>query len=174
MEIRPPSRICRLLTNPSPSLPEQIFRRDFAIGEDHFAGVAGAQSELIFFFPGLEAGSALFDDERRDAVAFLCGVGDRHTHADVRVMAIGGEGFRAVDDPGAVFSYGLGARAAGVGTGFRLGERPAAELFALRQRGDVFLFLFFAAEFVDVIGAERIVRGHDDADGAIHARQVPR
>ena len=65
----------------------------------------------------------------------------------------------------------VGARAAGVGAGFRLGERPAAELFPLRERDHVFLPLRFGAEFVDVIGAKRIVRGDDDADRAVHARQ---
>jgi hypothetical protein len=67
--------------------------------------------------------------------------------------------------------FAAGARAAGVGAGFGLGERPAAELFALRQRHDVFFLLLFAAEFVDVIGAERIVRRDDDADRAVHARK---
>ena len=68
--------------------------------------------------------------------------------------------------------FGDGARAAGVGAGFRFGERPAAEFFALRQRHDVFLALRLGAKFVDVVGAERIVRGHDEPDGAIDARQL--
>ncbi len=118
---------------------EQIFRRDVAIGENDFAGVAGAQPELVFFLAGLEAGRSLLDDERGNAVALLCGVGDGHAHADVGVVAVGGEGFRAVDDPAAVLLHGHGARAAGVGAGFRLGERPAAEFLALGERDDVFL-----------------------------------
>ena len=93
-------------------------------------------------------------------------------HADIGVVAVGGERLRAVDDPAAVFLRGRGARAAGVGTGFGFGERPAAQLLALRERRDVLLFLLFVAEFVDVIGAERIVRRDDDADRAVHAREL--
>ncbi len=69
-------------------------------------------------------------------------------------------------------AHGNCARAARVRAGFRFGERPAAEFFALRERHDVFLFLFFAAEFVEVIRAERIVRRDDQSDRAIHARQL--
>ena len=86
-------------------------------------------------------------------------------------MAVGGESFRAVDDPGAVADR-RGARAASIGTRFRLGERPAAELFALRQRRHVFLASVLRCRIVDVIGAKRIVRGDDDADGAIDARKL--
>ncbi len=71
----------------------------------------------------------------------------------------------------AVFLVGVGARAAGVGASFGFGERPAAEFLALGERDDVFRFLRLGAEFVDVVGAERIVRGDDDADRAVHARQ---
>ena len=74
--------------------------------------------------------------------------------------------------PAAVFAHGGGARAACIGAGFRFRERPAAELFALRERRDVFLLLLFGAELIDVIGAERIVRRDDDADRAVHARKL--
>ena len=172
--MRPPSRICRLLTNPSPSLPSRFSAGDLAIGENHFAGVAGAQAQLVFFFAGLESRRSLLDDERGNSVALFRWIGDGHAHADVGVMAVGGESFRAVDEPAAVLLHGRGARAACVGACFGFGERPAAEFFALRERRDVLFLLLFAAEFVDVIGAERIVRGDDDADRAVHARQVPR
>ena len=86
-------------------------------------------------------------------------------------MAVSGEGFRAVENPRAIAADSCGARATGVRAGFGLGERPAAELFSLRERDDVFLFLRFGAEFVDVICAKRIVRGDDDADGAVDARK---
>ena len=55
----------------------------------------------------------------------------------------------------------IGARAAGVGARLRLGERPAAEIFALRQRHHIFLPLRLGAKFVDVVGAQRIVRRDD-------------
>ena len=50
---------------------EEIFGGHAAIGEDDFAGVAGAQAELVFFLAGAKAGSSLLDDERGDAVVLL-------------------------------------------------------------------------------------------------------
>ena len=55
--------------------------------------------------------------------------------------------------------------------GFGLGQRPAADPFAGRQLGDVAAALLVAAHLVNVIGAERGVRGDDDAHRAIHARE---
>ncbi len=151
---------------------QEILRGHAAIGEDHFAGVARAQAELVFFLAGTKARSTLLDDECGDTVVLLGGVGDGHGHAHVGIVSIGGEGFCAIDYPTTVFLGGHGARAARIRSRFRLGERPAAQLFSLRQRDYVFLFLLFGAEFVDVIGAQRIVRGDDDADGTIHARKL--
>ena len=74
--------------------------------------------------------------------------------------------------PAAVcFFPGYGARAARVRSGLGLGQRPAAELFPLRERDYVFLFLLFGAELVNVIRAERIVRRDDDADRPVHTRE---
>ena len=78
MEMRPPSRIRRLSTKPSPRLPQQLRRRQAAIVEDHFAGGAGAQPELVFLLAGAETGRAFFDDERRDAVLRGGAIGHRH------------------------------------------------------------------------------------------------
>ena len=96
-------------------------------------------------------------------------IGDGHGNADVGVVAVGGESFGAVNDPVIAVAFGGGAGAAGVGAGFGFGERPGADFFALRERRKIFLLLRFAAEFEDVIGAKRIVRGYDDADRAVHA-----
>ena len=50
MEMRPPSRIRRLSTKPSPGLPSNCDSGKAAIGEDDFARGAGAHAELIFLF----------------------------------------------------------------------------------------------------------------------------
>ena len=47
---------------------QAIIGRHFAIGENNFGRVAGAQAELIFFFAGAKTGDAFFEDERGDAV----------------------------------------------------------------------------------------------------------
>src|ERR1700675_1318667 len=153
-------------------LAEKVFRGHAAISENDFGSVARAQAEFVFLFAGAKAGSSLLDDERGNAVAFLRRVGDGHADAHVGVVPVGGEGLRAVDDPAPFFLRGAGARAACVRAGFRFRKRPAAEFLALRERLDVFFLLRFGAEFVDVVGAERIVRRDDDADRAIHARKL--
>src|SRR6185437_15859826 len=151
---------------------EKIFRRHAAIGEDHFAGIARAQAEFIFFFPGTKARSSLLNDECGNAVVLLGSVRDGHRDADVSIVTVGSERLRAIQHPAAIFFAGHGACAACVRSGFRFGERPAAEFLALRQRRYVFLLLLFGAEFVDVIGAERIVGGDDDANRAIYAGKL--
>ena len=143
-----------------------------AVGENEFAGVAGAQAELVFLLAGTKAGGSLLHDESRDAAILFGGVGGGDHHADIGIVAVGDEGLRAVDDPTAVFLDGSGARASCVRAGFGFGERPAAQLLALRERRDVLLLLLFVAELVDVVGAQRIVRGDDDANGAVHAREL--
>jgi len=150
---------------------EQIFRRHVAIAENHFAGVARAQAQLVFFFAGLESVGSLLDDERGNPVAFFRGVRHRHADANVGVVPVGGESFRTVDDPAAVFLHGRSAGTTCIGAGLRFGERPAAEFLALCQRRDVFFLLLVAAKFIDVIRAQRIVCRDDDADRTIHARE---
>ncbi len=169
MEMRPPSRTCRVLTKPRPSAPRRFASGHLAVAEDDFGGIAGAHAELVFFFAGAESGIPFFDDEGGDAFCAFGLVGDGHGHADVGVVAVGGEGFRAVQDPVAVFAGGDRARASGVGARAGFGQGPAAEFFSLRERDDVFFALVFAAEFINVIGAERIVGRDDQADGAVDA-----
>ena len=55
--------------------------------------------------------------------------------------------------------------------GFRFGQRPAADPFAGGELRNVLAPLLVAAGDINVIGAERIVRGDDQADGGIDARQ---
>ena len=50
---------------------QKIFRGDAAIAENHFGSVAGAHSQLVFFFAGAKAGRALFHDKGGDAVGLL-------------------------------------------------------------------------------------------------------
>ncbi len=105
-------------------------------------------------------------------MVLFAGVGDGHGDANIGVVAVGGERLCAVDHPFAADFFCRGASAASVGTGFGLGEGPAAQLFALRQEHDEFLLLVFVAELVDMVGAEGIVGGHDDADRAIDAGKL--
>ena len=145
IEMRPPSRIFRLLMKPSPSGPRR-FSAGTRQSEKITSEVSLARMPSLFsFLPGLESGHALFQDEGADAVGVFGFVGDRHGHADVGVMSVGGEGFRAVQNPVIAVAHGGGASAARVGAGFGLGERPRAEFLAMSQRDEIFALLLFGS-----------------------------
>ena len=145
--------------------------REAAVFEDDFAGGAGAQAELVFLLAAAEAGGAFFDGEGGDAVLRGGAIGDRHGHAEIGVVGVGGEGLRPVEHPHAVFEFGVGARAGGVAAGFGLGQRPAAQPLAGGQFGKIAPPLLVGAHLINVVGAERRMGGHDDAHRAIHARE---
>ncbi len=101
---------------------EKIFRRNFAVCENHFGSVAGAHTEFVFFFAGPETRHSLFKNKRTDAVRAFGLVGDGHGDARVRIVAVGGEGFRAVENPIVAVAHSGAACAAGVGAGFGFGK----------------------------------------------------
>src|SRR6266478_9057160 len=101
---------------------EKIFRRNFAVREDNLGSVAGAHTEFVFFFAGPETRHSLFKNKRTDAVRAFGLVGDGHGDARVRIVAVGGEGFRAVENPIVAVAHSGAARAAGVGAGFGFGK----------------------------------------------------
>ena len=68
MEMRPPSSTLQAVDEALVELAQQLRLGQPAVFEDHLAGGAGAQAELVFLLAGAEARRALFDDERRDAV----------------------------------------------------------------------------------------------------------
>ena len=171
MEMRPPSRILKAVHEAIASGPSR-FSSGTRQSVKTTSEVSLARMPSLFsFLPGRKP-DVPFSMMNAEMPCEALFVGDGHGHADVGVVAVGGEGLRAVEDPVLAVAHRHGARAAGVGAGFGLGERPAAELFALRQRDDVFALLLVGAELVDVVGAERIVRGDDEADGAVDAREL--
>ena len=99
-------------------------------------------------------------------------IGDRHGDANIRVTGVGGEDLAAVDHPARAVFHRFGAHARGVGAGFRFGERPRSNPFAGGELGNVLAALLVAAGDIDVIGAQRIVRRHDQAYGRIDAREL--
>jgi hypothetical protein len=83
-------------------------------------------------------------------------------------VAVGDEGLVAVEDVAVALLDGGGAGAAGVGAGAGLGEPHAPSHSPLASAGCTSLLRFVAGE-EDVVGAERVVRGDDDADRAVDA-----
>ena len=150
---------------------QQIFGGNHAVFEDQFRGVAGAQAQLVFFFAGTESLGVFLHDEGGEPVRVggAIGYGDHDDH--IGIVAVGAESLGAVQHPVVALAHGGHAGAAGVGSGRRFGQAPGADEFAGGQLADVFLFLRFVAGEENVVGAERGVRGDDDADRAIHARE---
>ncbi len=133
---------------------QQVLRRNLAVFEDQFRGVAGAQAELVFFLAGAESFGALFHHECRQSVGVrgLVGHGDHHRH--VGVVSVGDEGLGAVEHPLVASAYRRAARAARIRTRARLRQPPCAEELAAGQLGNVFAFLLFIAGHEDVIAAK--------------------
>ena len=99
-------------------------------------------------------------------------VRDGHRDTHVGVMTVGGECLGTIDQPTVVDFLGGRARATRIRAGFGLGQRPAAQFLSLGEGNHVFLSLPLIAKLENVIRAKRIMRGHDNADGTVHARKL--
>ena len=146
--------------------------RHAAVLKQDFPGRAGAHAELVFFLADAKSRRVLFDDERRNAVLRGRAIGHEHRDTDVGVMRIRRERFAAVQHP---FVAVPDRRASGpgrVGSGFRLGQRPAADPLARRELRDISLALLVVGGSEDVIRAERIMRGDDQPDRRVDPRKL--
>ena len=172
MEMRPPSRMRRLSTKPSPGLPSSCDGGSAAIREDHFAGGAGAHAQLVFFLADAETRRVLFQNEGGNAVLRRRPVGDRHGDADIRIVRIGGERLAAVEHPVAVFAAPHSSAcppASDPASGSVSDQQPIHSPVA--SFGIYFCLLLVIASEINVIRAERIVRGDDERNARIDARQ---
>src|ERR1017187_7053868 len=70
-------------------LTQELLRRQAAIFENHFAGGAGAQPQLVFLFAQTEPRRAFVHDKSGNAVLGGGAVGDGHGHANVGVVRVG-------------------------------------------------------------------------------------
>ena len=112
-------------------LAEQLRCGQAAIGEDHFAGGAGAHAQLVFLLADAKSGRALLENESRDAVLRRRRGRSppwprRHRRYCALVVKVLPP-FRTQQSPSL---NGLGARAGGIRAGFGFGQRPAADPFA--------------------------------------------
>src|ERR1035438_4586293 len=64
------------------------------------------------------------------------------------------------------------ARPTGIGPGFRLRQRPSANLLPLRQRCQILVLLLLIPKLKNVIAAQRIVSRHNNPHRPIHPRQL--
>src|SRR5437868_3950191 len=119
----------------------------------------------------MKSGVAFLDDKRGYPFRSLVVIRDGHGDTYFGKMAVGYEGLGAIKDPTAIPALGHSARSARIGTSFRLGQGPAAEFLALRERRDVFFPLLFASKFENMVCAQRIVRSDDQTDRAVDASE---
>ena len=96
---------------------------------------------------------------------------DCNHHDHVRIMAIGDEGLGSVQHPSVIFADRAHAGPAGIGAGTGLSQSPRANELSGGQLRYVFPLLLLVARQENMIAAQRIMSGHDDAYRAIHARQ---
>src|SRR5579859_6141223 len=89
---------------------EQIFFRDFAVGEGEAAGDGCAQGPFAVNIPRLETGRTFFDKEAANFFVFAFGPDD----GDVRDGAAGDPHFFAVKDVLVALFHGAGKHAAWV------------------------------------------------------------
>ena len=73
---------------------QQIRRRNLAIGENHFAGVARAQAQLIFLFARLESRVPFSMMNAEIPWLFFAASVTAMRHADIAIMPVGGESLR--------------------------------------------------------------------------------
>ena len=76
------------------------------------------------------------------------------------------------EDEGVAFRGGGRPHRGGVGAGAGLGQAPRPQHLAPCERRDVPLALRRGAERVEVVGAERVVGPHRDADGAVDTGEL--
>src|SRR5262245_23030671 len=156
----------------APGLADQILLGNPAILEDHRGGLRGAHAELVLLLAGDETFGPSLDDEGADAARTHLAVGDRDHYADVGGNAVRDEILRPINNPASVAARGDRLHTRSVGAGSGLGQSPRANLFASGQRRDVFFALRLAAVLINVIRAERIVRGERQADRPVDARDL--
>src|SRR5262245_1479338 len=159
----------------APGLADQVLFGNPTIFEDHRGGLRGAHAELVLLLACDETIGPSLDDEGADAARTHLAVGDRDHYADVGGNAVCDEILRPINRPSSLASVaarGDRLHSRSVGTGSGLGQSPRANLFASGQRRDVFFALLLAAVLINVIRAERIVRGEGQADRAVDARDL--
>ena len=128
--------------------------RDGAIFKDQFSRVAGAQAQLVFFFPRTKPFRILIHQKRGEPVRVRGLVGHGNDHDDVSIVPVGAKRLGAVDDPVIAFAHRGAARSAGIGPRAGFSQAPGADEFPTRQLGNIFSFLFLIAGDKNMIAAQ--------------------
>jgi hypothetical protein len=165
----------RLGGDGDPGVVEGLHRRgeagallaDHAVGGDadvvevDLAGRRALDAELLLGGAEGHALVALLDDERRDALAALLGVGHGHDRVELADAGVGDPALHAVQHPEVAVAHRAGLHPGRVGTGVRLREAVGEHALAPGQRAQVLLLERLAAG--DLHGQRaQLVDGRDE------------
>ncbi len=132
-------------------LAKKVFVRHKTIFEDQLRRIAGAQSELVFFFPRTKSFGALLDNERRKPVGVRRAIGYRQHDDRVRIVAVGDESLGAVEHPSALRPRRRHPRTARIRPRRGLGQPPRADVLAGGQLRHILLLLRLVSRHINVI-----------------------
>ncbi len=137
-----------------------------AILEHHVADVRALLAHLAFGFADGDALQVRRHEEGGDAPCpFVRRIGARHQREDRRLVRVGDEALRAVDDVVFIaFAHGGGAHRRRVGARARFGEAEACDRLAAREFGQPLFLLIVAAEHDDALAADADIGADDRAE----------
>jgi len=128
--------------------------------EDQLRRVRRVEAHLLLALAGSEPFCSATDPERGEpAIPGAC-----EHHRESRERSVGDELLGPAHDVLVTFESSPGLHADRVGTGRRLGQRPAAEVLAACERREPACLLLLAGSDQKVADAERVVRGDRQRD----------
>ena len=139
--------------------------------KEQLGGVSGMLADLVEVTATAETALSFdglcLDTDDRDALGALARIGLDAEQDQVSCLAVGDEGFRAVDDVMIAVALGGGFHALKVGAGAGLGHRDGSDEVARADLRQPALLLFFGAIGGDVRGDDGVVQGDAEAVDAL-------
>ena len=148
----------------------QLFFRHEDLVHHDLAGDRCAQADLAVDRRRAEALGSFLEDEPANLVVVGLGPDDE----DVGNRRIGDPHLAAAEPIAAVHRAGAGGHRAGIGAVVRFRQPEAADPFAGRQLGQVFLLLRFGAELVDRHHHQRGLDAHHRPVAGVHRLDLAR
>ena len=149
-------------------LAEQVLGGHLHVGEGQLGGVLGLQADLVEVAAALEALHAALDDQQREALRALVGVGARDDDHQVGVDAVGDEGLRAVEHPVVALLDRAGLDALQVAAGAGLRHRDRRDEFAGAEPRQPALLLLLGGQPQQVRRDDVVLQR--EAEAAVAAR----
>src|SRR5581483_7470194 len=121
----------------APDLAEKIFDRDFDVVKEDRGGGTAANTHLLFFVAGIDAGKGALNQKGTKLLA--ADFGEHRVHAGL--AAVGDPHLLPVEDVmGPVFGeVGAGFGGEGIGSGLRLGKAVSAHQFGAGKLAEILL-----------------------------------